>query len=63
MVVGQSVVSAWSRCERNEVMSFLQHLRQLPGDTRGHSFVQYSSLALLVAIAVLALFAQAPSTP
>jgi len=44
-------------------MPFLQQLRDLPGDTRGHSFVQYSSLALLVAIAVLAFFAQAPSTP
>ena len=44
-------------------MPFLQQLRHLPGDTRGHSFVQYSSLALLVAIAVLAFFAQVPSTP
>jgi len=44
-------------------MPFLQQLRQLPSDTRGHSFVQYSSLALLIAIAALAFFAQAPSTP
>jgi hypothetical protein len=43
--------------------TILARLRRLPADTRGHSFVQYSSLALLVAIAAIAVFAQLPLTP
>ncbi|HEU5096924.1 MAG TPA: hypothetical protein VFT77_17310 [Reyranella sp.] len=46
---------------------FLARLRRLLADTHGHSFVQYSSLALLLAIAAIAVFAQlsyaAPPTP
>ena len=37
---------------------FLARLRRLLADTHGHSFVQYSSLALLLAIAALAVFVQ-----
>ena len=36
----------------------LSCLRRLLTDTRGHSFVQYSSLALLVAMAALAVCAE-----
>jgi hypothetical protein len=46
---------------------FLIRLRRLLADTHGHSFVQYSSLALLLAIAALAVCVQfghaAPPTP
>ena len=45
----------------------LARLRRLLADTHGHSFVQYSSLALLLAIAAIAVFVQlsyaAPPTP
>jgi hypothetical protein len=37
---------------------FLIRLRRLLADTHGHSFVQYSSLALLLAIAALAVCVQ-----
>ena len=42
------------------MMTRLARLRRLLIDTRSHSFVQYSSLTLLLAIAAIAIFAQLP---
>ncbi len=41
----------------------LDRLRRLLADTPSHSLVQYSSLALLITIAALALCAHLPLTP
>ncbi|MBS0220137.1 MAG: hypothetical protein JSR91_05275 [Proteobacteria bacterium] len=40
----------------------LVRLRRRLIDARSHSFVQYSSLTLLLAIAAIAIFAQLPLT-
>jgi Flp pilus assembly pilin Flp len=43
--------------------TILVRLRQLLADRRGSFFVEYSSLALLIAIAAIALFSHLGSAP